>query len=377
MSAENANKCTLNDLRRMDPLTYAKDMEHLRTTFGWSHYALPEMVKSEWVMEKDVKHRFCFYFEMPERIVEASSEIQENYLKALLKLRTGEDLPFTRETERGKFLHFEVSPKFVEKPLNKDAYPFPIVMAGDSLMSPEYRSGTGVRNGIECANALINAVAIKDKVSINEGGYNFGAQPVIDRHKKDVMDRYQAKRNALANKDLVEAYKMYERACDSAIEKGHVPDIDGVKNGLKVMAGPLKAVADSVFTEAIKGGSREKFIDAERLYTLSLSAYKKYWPADKVEEKWIPEAKTHLNLARVNFQLKNVAAAFEHVFKVIELDMVHDLGDFKAKPLGVLATLIDKCTVDESIANSLVILAGDSGKSNPELAKKCSWQDSY
>ena len=93
----------------------------------------------------------------------------------MIKLKAGKTIDF--EIEAGsslKFRPFSVDPHRVENPiLDSDLYPFPIAVCGDALMSAEYRKGTGIANGIVCANGLVNAISyISEKYHINTQIFN-------------------------------------------------------------------------------------------------------------------------------------------------------------------------------------------------------------
>lgn len=85
-------------------------------------------------------------------------ELTPDLLIALLnKLKTGNDINFTIEPGRLSFVPFDVEPKRVLEPV-VTSQAFPILIAGDALLSAEYRFGTGVTNGVNCANVLLDSI---------------------------------------------------------------------------------------------------------------------------------------------------------------------------------------------------------------------------
>lgn len=202
-----------------------------------------------------------FYFEIPDGLHGASRTAQEAYLGALLKLKTGENIAFVAEEGRGRFLSFDVDPKIVRNPVNTTAYPFPIVLCGDAHMSPEYRLGTGVRNGIECANdlmAMTHFSPSKGTLIVEKEGYDLYVRRITEPHEKAVAREYEPKKMALKNTDVLVACNKYCLAYDKAETTANEAAKVTIISGLKDLAGIIKHTADEKLAYALQPGTEKK-----------------------------------------------------------------------------------------------------------------------
>lgn len=145
---------------------------------------------------------------MPDELARAPESPKSDWLGTMLKLKTGKNIAFSIEEGSSlKFSSFLVDPHKVDNPiLEAGSYPFPVVACGDSLMSAEYRKGTGIFNGIVCANGLVNATRyIERKFQVDSHvfkGTTTSGLPTgkcIDDHVKEVKSSYQARNNRFAD----------------------------------------------------------------------------------------------------------------------------------------------------------------------------------
>ena len=336
MDKENSAGCTIQNPENRNPVLWASAMQNLRAQ-GWQEFAEPEIVTSRWDNGENGTS-YCFYFEIPAAVAQGDVEQQEAYLKTLLQLKTGQSLKFTREDGRLKFLPFDVDPKIVLNPINITNYPIPVGICGDALMSPEYRLGTGVRNGILCANALVNSIAITpDRVLINEQRYNVEAQGVVQEHVKEVTRNYKAKKKALSHRDLLDAYSIYTKAYEELNDDSSqlTENAFRVETGLFDLAAKFKLSATEKFLAAIdkkkKGLYFEEDIQvAEKLFMNSLHIYQRYCPhMQESFGKFIGSESSKLcsNLAKIYFQIDNVSDAIHYAEKSLDLANKFDVTE--------------------------------------------------
>lgn len=100
-----------------------------------------------------------------------------------------------------------------------------------------------------------------------------------------------------------------------------------LRKGIKAAAARLKDIGSAHFSGRIKNkkqyGTTDRvdyknaMVNAEFFLSRSLSAYEKYWPAND-NERWDPEVKTHLNLARVSYGLNKVEQSLVHAGKAYQ-----------------------------------------------------------
>ncbi|ASQ47317.1 NAD(P)-binding protein [Legionella clemsonensis] len=333
MDEENSKRCKILDLNSQDPLVYAKAMEDLREKHGWKEFAEPEMVVSKWTKEGE-DARYCFYFEIPEKIAREDIKVQEAYLKDLLLLKTGQSIVFKREEGRLKFLPFDVDPKYVPNPVNTKNYAIPVVVCGDALMSPEYRFGTGVANGVRCAIELVDAIRVTPlELSIHAGQYNTAISQVIQSHLKEVTSSYQFKRNELANRDLLEAFSMYKKGFIKAKETGgeQLEDLEKIERGLISLADRLKKSADEKFRSAIEKKNKQQHFksdmkEAELLYKSALEIYENYTPSHQSSSLLHAEkSKIYSNQAKVFFHTDRIEDAIEHAELALKIAVQYEV----------------------------------------------------
>ncbi|MDR3502792.1 MAG: hypothetical protein P4L79_09435 [Legionella sp.] len=353
MDAENAAKCSLNEARELEPLAFAVNMEALRKTHGWAHHALPQVTPASWELPGGRK-RFCFYFEIPDRLhgPEVPKEAQVAYLSALLKLKTGKDIDFVAEAGRGHFTSFEVDPKIVADPINTTAYSYPIALCGDAHMSPEYRLGTGVRNGIECANVLMEMTRLRGDFEIAKEGYDMYAQRVIAPHEKAVVGEYGPKKTALKTTDIYLACEKYCQAYDKAAAKPDEAAKAIISAGLKDLFQIIKASADERLKQAIAAKPKEKeeasyprnLRDAEREYMHALDLCSRL---PEGPERRDQEARILLNLARVNTKLGEFDRALGWASNAFVASNTHRVAEMIPKAENLLYECLgNKYTAD-------------------------------
>lgn len=224
----------LSDYRgSASPVNEVLQFESLRAQ-GWTYNDMPHWDMRRWEYSKTEK-RFCCYFEMPEDLARAPQLLQKKWLETMLELKAGKKIDFAIEGGSSlKFCPFSVDPHKVENPiLETDVYPFPIVVCGDALMSAEYRKGTGIFNGIVCANGLVNATRIhQEKFYVDIEAFNrtmtehLPARKCIEDHIKSIKDTYQARKNNSSDikiqKDKLAHYSNALSSCpeDETIKKG-------------------------------------------------------------------------------------------------------------------------------------------------------------
>jgi tetratricopeptide (TPR) repeat protein len=340
MDAENAAKCKLQQAQEIDPLSFAVNMEALRKTHGWEHHALPQVTPASWDLDGGRK-RFCFYFEIPDRLQGADPGAQAAYLGALLKLKTGENIAFVVEEGRGRFLPFDVDPKIVRNPVNTTAYSFPIALCGDAHMSPEYRLGTGVRNGIECANELIAMThPTKDAFAIEKEGYDMYVRRITEPHEKTVAAEYEPKKMALKTTDVLVACNKYCLAYEKAVATANEAAKATITAGLKDLAGIIKQTADEKLTYALAPGRKKNeevlftstLKEAEKLYLAAFEANKRQ---PEGPERRAQEVRISSNLAKISYQLGEFDKALAWAAEALTSSKTHNVADMIPKVQNV------------------------------------------
>lgn len=229
-----------------DPVNQVLQFESLRAQ-GWTKNDLPHWDMRRWEYSETEK-RFCCYFEMPDELARAPLPLKREWLETMLKLKTGKNIDFSIEEGSSlKFSSFNVDPHKVDNPiLDAGTYPFPVVACGDSLMSAEYRKGTGIFNGIVCANGLVNATRIiSGKFQIDSHVFKgtttdyLPTGKCIDDHIKDVKSTYQARNNKFSDiKSQKEKLAIFFEAYASS------PEDETIKKGLLHQIGIFKKLAD-------------------------------------------------------------------------------------------------------------------------------------
>lgn len=232
----------------VNPVNQVLQFESLRAQ-GWTQNDMPHWDMRSWEHSKTEK-RFCCYFEMPDELARAPQLQQKEWLATMLKLNAGKSIEFAIERESSlKFRPFSVDPHKVENPiLEAGPYPFPVAVCGDALMSAEYRKGTGIFNGIVCANGLVNATKyINGKIHVNSHIFNgtttnyLPTGKCIADHISDVKDTYQARNNKLSNiKIQKEKLATYFTAHSSS------PEDETIKKGLLFQIGIFKKLVDDL-----------------------------------------------------------------------------------------------------------------------------------
>lgn len=281
--AENPIKTHFIAYVHMDPENAAKllikddfdvaDLETLRDKFGWQEFERPELVCSRW---KDGAGalRCGLYFETPfaTRAEPQSRQEEEAYLKALLQLHTKEDITFRVEAGPNRFNAFDVAPKLVSEPLNTTRAAFPIALIGDAHMSAEYRLGTGVRNGVQCAAAMMQSIEIGGAdIKVRSEEWAHKRAGIVERHKSDVRDLYSMRRTKFERA----AYEITPRylAALETIKLGRTvspADVRVLKSSA-VLADRLSAQAQAQWAKRVDG--REAIVRAGQLYASLYDIY--------------------------------------------------------------------------------------------------------
>lgn len=185
---------------------------NFRENTGWSEFVTPEIDNPprRWrgpMMHKGTEYaaKYCLYFEIPSDLKKGNYSA---YLRELLKLKYGKDIDFTPSGDLGAFNKFEVSPKALKRFVG-EIDSIPVIALGDALISPEYRYGTGIENGVAGAYMLTASLSLDGtKITVNEDawrkrpinisfyrGRNIDA--VIGAHKERIDHDYVLKRRTL------------------------------------------------------------------------------------------------------------------------------------------------------------------------------------
>ncbi|KTC85808.1 FAD-dependent oxidoreductase [Legionella drozanskii] len=233
---------------KANPVNTVLQFESLREQ-GWTMNDIPHWDIRRWEYSEKEK-RFCCYFEMPDELARAPELPKKEWLATMLKLKTGKTIDF--EIEGGstlKFSSFYVDPHQVENPiLEAGPYPFPVVACGDALMSAEYRKGTGIYNGIVCANGLVNATRFNEgKIQVNSQAFYTtmtdyvptGNQ--IEAHIREVKQAYQSRLNKLSD---IKIHK--ETLATFFAAHASSPEDETIKKGVFHQIGIFKKLADNL-----------------------------------------------------------------------------------------------------------------------------------
>lgn len=227
-------------------LTSFTNLSQFRTETGWKEFEPPKIDIRRWDKPRehvdDCTAGYCLYFETPDfsgSEEEVDEEILKDrhraYLTSLLRFYTGEDIDFYPCIEPGTFQPFSVQPKKLET-LVDNTQGFPVIALGDSFMSAEYTQGTGVRNGVECANGLISSLEISTEIRINDALWHSNIDHVIARHTTEVSRDYAAREEALASTVHLRAYNRYKEYKLTATE----PESEATINSIKDLVQALK-----------------------------------------------------------------------------------------------------------------------------------------
>lgn len=306
------NAALSNFLDHPDPVIFTLSLEKLRRDFGWKEYSLPSVVKGMWNATAEKPARFYFYFEISDEVATKEINLQIQYLKTLLKLYTGNDLTFSLEEGERTFIPFQVTPKKSLTPVITQATTYPISLCGDALMSADYRLGTGVRNGILCANALITSISIpQNNISIDTALYDFQLRSIMGSHEQEVKGLYDHKRALMNGADLLRAKEIYRQALAKSETLG-TENKNIIEAGCKDLALRLKAEGSSLF-------SQSKFKEALQLYQNSLDLLE-----HMTERDWEEISKLYSNIAKVFFNLKNYDAAIDMAGRGLIISNEHE-----------------------------------------------------
>jgi tetratricopeptide (TPR) repeat protein len=364
MDSNNAALAKIVD--SLDPVPHTLAMEKLRMKFHWKEFAPPELVTGKWENIAPDQTRFYYYFELPENIAKGDQRTQIKWLKALLKLKTGNKIRFNLEEDDLKFVPFFVNPKKVMDPVNQSYSSFPIVACGDALMSADYRLGTGVQNGVLCANALLTSVTLDkaNKIVVNSEKYKAHLQEPMGRHESKVKSLYSHKRAKLTGSDLFAAFRTYQLAYEQAES---VENKEIIRNGLLHLAAKFKSEAGQLF-------AKKKFNEAGDYYQQSLKIYEGY----HAESCWDDISKNYSNLAKIAYQNENYDLAIQLAERGLLVSTEHStcmkdklletLDDIRSVKCSYLLTLAenklkDKKDISEEITEASTILQKISSSS--------------
>ena len=263
-------------------------------------------------------------------------------------MNTGKDIHFRPDADDSAFNQFMVVPQKLES-LVDTTKGFPIIGVGDALISAEYRLGTGVSNGVACANGLMEALRIhSDNIEVIEEQWRFKVLRVFTHHEKDITDLYSDARiamDAAAN----EAYVRYSVSEEEGVEVAN--DMSCLANKFcriaedKSQLGQIGIVElmhaahmyersyvlnpnehtyqrlNELATLLKNTGNDAKIppIDRIKLYTCALNLHDKYVP-----NAWEEKTKIRTNLGRVCFRVRDFANSskyFEQAHNMVELPL--------------------------------------------------------
>lgn len=210
----------LSEKRNKDPLKYALALEKLRHRFGWTEFAEPELSLRKYThTDGSGKIRFYLYYETPPGMTEASQEKREEWLKALLELKTeNTDIPFEIEVGKLKFTPYIVDPRKVEPAMWEGGETHPtVVPCGDAQIEPDYRLGIGIISGLTRADALLGSIQIsKGEIFINPKKYEAALALPLGKHESELVKDYSIKTESLNTTTLTAAKDIYLRALASS-----------------------------------------------------------------------------------------------------------------------------------------------------------------
>lgn len=212
--------------KKMKPAT-SESFERLskfRSATDWKEFTYPKMDNPwrKWDRPRGTPEEngvtytagYCLYFETPDFPDDEDRDQMEQrtqYLQSVLHLYTGQDITFRPSTEFGAFQPFTVNPKQLDK-LVDNSRGIPIIALGDAMISAEYTQGTGVRNGVACANGLTDSLQVNaTSITVVSELWESKITPVLNRHKKEIVDDYTIKKNRLSSSGLMDAYHSYNR----------------------------------------------------------------------------------------------------------------------------------------------------------------------
>lgn len=305
------NAALSNFLDHPDPAIFTLSLEKLRRDFDWKEYSRPSVVKGMWNATAEKPARFYLYFEISDAVATKEINLQIQYLKTLLKLYTGNDLIFSLEEGELTFIPFQVTPKKSLTPVITNATTYPIGLCGDALMSADYRLGTGVRNGILCANALLMAISIpQNNISIDTALYDFQLRSIMGPHEKDVKELYDHKRATMNGTDLLHARNMYSQAIAKS-EHLNAEQVNIIAVGCKDLALRLKDQGSVFF-------SQSKFKEALQFYQNSLDLLELMTQPD-----WEEISKLYSNIAKVFFKLNNYDDAIDAAGRGLKISDIY------------------------------------------------------
>ncbi len=216
---------SLNDLETPEnALKHALALENLRSEFGWPEFAEPNFI----MMDVNIgKNKISIYLETPP---ELNSDKYEDWIKAVLHLKSGQDVSFEqlspskKYTKKPRFNPFIVNPQVVNPIIFPGNSTIPTVLPiGDAQIDPDYRLGIGVISGIDRIDAFINSLTSKDGeiININLKQYEESLNNIMDKQKKNITDLYTERNQQLKDalsKELT-IYKLAEITSKDDIEK--------------------------------------------------------------------------------------------------------------------------------------------------------------
>ncbi|QDP71965.1 hypothetical protein FOG18_04955 [Legionella israelensis] len=335
MSPEDAELLSTSSSSRVNEV---KQFEKLRAQ-GWTQNDMPHWDMRRWDFIGK-KTRFSCYFEMPDELARAPESIQKEWLSTMLELKTGKKIDFEIESDSPlKFRPFNVDPHWVENPLCVSSpYPFPIAVCGDAMMSAEYRKGTGISNGIICANGLVKAISYThDKYHIQSDIFYFTVtefRPTgqcIDEHIKEVKDYYQARKNRLSNikiqKDKLEKYLEAH---------AELPEDEAIKKGLLLQISVLKELADSTFLA--KNYEKARHIYKEALNACKVLEENPGSEPEEIAQLYNLESRICSNLARIYWNQEKYLESESYLTESTEfcnkaLDFIENSENEEMQPL--------------------------------------------
>ena len=201
-------------------LTSFENLSTFRSETGWKEFEPPKVDMRRWSRPREGDENYaagyCLYFETP-AFLDGENEPDEEtlkvqyiaYVKSLLHLYTGENIEFRPCTEFGTFQPFSVQPKILTNLVDHTIPGVPIIALGDSFMSAEYTQGTGVTNGVACANGLMSSLEVDTTIRVNEALWRSHIVGIINKHTKEISQDYTNLEKALSSSLLMKAYQNY------------------------------------------------------------------------------------------------------------------------------------------------------------------------
>lgn len=223
LDAENAS--AIMSEAAPDALEHTLALEHLRTEFQWPEFIEPELSIRKYTpnTRESKLLRHYFYYEIPPKLAEAEKTEQIAWLRALIKLKTGNDhIEFEIEEGAMKFIPFDVNPHKVTEPIfmGDPALPMIIAPCGDAQIDPDYRRGMGIKSGVSRADAFIAACSFtKQSCEIEPRLYHELLKMPLGEHETTISGEYLAKKRALQIA-LVKEQGRYTAALTKARSEG-------------------------------------------------------------------------------------------------------------------------------------------------------------